>query len=682
MTFYKDEEKINIIENCFTSIFNNSKLIYSFQLIIQIQSNLNTESRRYLKQRCTDSLVDQVRSLQRYFLTLQRDDKDCFACFVSDWEKFVLQVKTCCRLFPDFTQDFDPISNDLFQTKILSHDKVTKNLCNWLAACFEENKHVDEFKRFLFLLQQRCTQGTIDELIGNSYTTIFARRYSSCSQDKVNEISTPEYITWAQEIVRSEEEAARRQLSCVEEEGIIHLLGYVRKGLANILLLPFKDYLFYSPHGFLEMGRDWDFEKLSTFSTFYSQMCPGKDLEAMFERIVKEKMEEVFLYIEKDPARGVEMTVEVLDKSSKLFALASTNCPEKLYLSELNRKGFAEAVSMFYDRSVKKMKADAATLETISKILHVVEDEEALDRALMKSMSVRLANADPKHLEVERKFLVSMQSEGSTRRVGLLERIIADIESSWSLSEKFVESKKVEFPASDAFRATILRGAALLPFVGASLHLPERLLMWKSEFSDFYSTLHNGRRLVFLLHLGRVKFDLHHGDKVFTITAPTSFASTIATFNEDHAFSVPELSSRSGLDNDATAVQLNKLLFSGLVVEEEKGRFTYNQRFFSNRSDIVVGDVMTYSSEEDGCAAHKMIQGRGKCVSTYLLTSIMRELKAKSPMPFKELLGSVLHSKSSKLSYVATASDVKGALENLLERDLITRTSEGYSVET
>lgn len=665
------DDKISVLEKTIADIFGNKKLYYSLQCIVHIQSQLAPSSKGQLREYINQFVEEQVRTVRQFFLGLSRS-KVFFEPFIRGWEEFIGHVGTCCMLFPTVTRELSRSSDILFQNVVLSNAKIQAKLqegcCNALLE--DKNGALTLIRRYTSLLLEKYSEGFIDSLIGIPFKNFVKKKYSDMSEQHVRTMGVLEFVSWLKLI--------REEVSIINHEtpsSIDMILQmFMIKAFAEVLVEPFSNFLLYSKDGCLSMAQQWDFDSLSSIVILYREISRDADLETIFDKTVKENMEHAMQLLDKDPPKAVEMVLQVLDKSNRLWALMSKNCAEKSYLTKGNERGFCEAVSAFYDRSVKKMKMDDLVIKNITRLYNLVEDEDGLDRALKKSMCVRLANAEMDHLRVERQFLMGIPSQHRA----VFEQMIADVEESWQISSRFESSREDQKTCQFNFRVTVLRGATLLPFANIQPRLPDCMSNCKLDFVNFYSLLHNGRRIMFLSKLGKVKFSLSHSGKVYSVVAPTPFASTILAFNEDRSYNIPELMAHSELDQEAIEWQIRQLLLHGLVVEENSKEYRFNQNFTSLRAEIIVGGFGHTRSE----SSHELQSTTQKrsLSSAFLDAQITLELKRASPKSFKSLCEAV--GLLANKEYHITNANVKSSLQNLVERGVVSHSSAGYSFRT
>eukprot|EP00796_Vickermania_ingenoplastis_P005236 gene5236-3750_t len=666
---YEDKQKI--IEDSLNDIFSNKKLNYSFQVITLLESQLSGQCRRLLRHRFDQILADQVRALRQYFLTLHIDRDESLDLFVCGWEEFNHQVSTCCFLFPDCTQDYFQTANILFQQDICADKRLQQKVSHWVSTAVLKEKWSPLLTRYATLLLPILDRRNVEPLLQSPCKESISKRYSSDAQDKVEELKVPEFIKWVQEI-QELWNCSLRQSGAAETKAFPTVRESIHRALSEVLVLPHIEYLFNSPSGCLHMTRSWEFRNIALFQLFYGSMVGDHQVEELFKRVLQEKMDRILCIMDSNPAAGVRMTLDVLANASKLYELIFKKFPEKEYLSELNQKGFAEAVSIFYDRCVKTMEISDTVIENISKLFNLVEDEDALDRAVKKSMSVRLVNAEQNHLQMERRFLAAIPS----KRVSSFECMIDDVERGWEISSKFKWYQDEQgSPLPITFRATVLRGGSLLPLVGVAPPLPQSMMECEACFMNLYAMLHSGRRLVFLKNLGNVQLDLHHNGTTYFVTAPTPFSTTLLAFNENKWLSIPELSTQTGADATAVQRHIKKLLECRLIVEREK-TYRFNNDFSCSKTHVIIDGPLNSRGDGDG-ASPAVDPQRGALAGVFLDAAIVKEVKQSSPLSHQRLCEKV-HQVRGR-GFLITHAEVKASLQNLMERGLITRSSLGYT---
>lgn len=646
----------NAIRESLSDVFAGKKLKYSFQFLAHWQAHFSGKNRREYKVHFDQFLADQARALRVLFSSFSSPDS--LQRCVETWEEFGSHVTLCCTIFPQFTKDFRGASRVLIED-ILADKRLRLKFKKWIGVSLRD-KRFDAVKRFALLLTENDSGHLMDGLIGVPFVEHFKQKFYEFALEKSKVFEVPQFAGWIRDCLREE----RNLWQCGDTDSIFN--KYVTQSFVDGTMAPFIKYLTKSPTGCEAMILNSDFENLTTLTSCLTELECSHIFKESFSGALKEKVESALFFLDSDPLKAVEMTVEAITKSAQLFNFSVFDVSAKVFFSGLNKRGFAEALSLYYDRSVKLMRVDEIRIKNLKVLFEMIDDEDGVDRALRTYMSLRLIHAERIHLEVERAFLAAIPTE----RAAAFERWISDVERSWCISSQF---NALHDSHMFDFRATILRGPSLLTAVGSPPRLPPYMLDCASKFEQFYSSLHNGRRIVFLLGFGKVKFLLSHKGIQYTLTAPTPYINTILMFNEDKRYSLEDATAESTLDVSSTKLQLQKLIHTGLVREENE-RYGFNEAFTSPEAEIIIGGPSKAKGENHVSSPN--LRNSEQFCSTFVDTTVVRLLKETSPRSFQSLFDDLNACALNR--YSVSKVQFKNSLQGLVERNLVTSTSEGY----
>lgn len=675
-----------VLEMCILSLFDEKPNTMSFQVLAMSSLHWMCERKEELQNCFQELLVDRVRGLRHFFRTSRSgDSKEWMRAFVKEVKQLCLFIKRCGVLFPSVVPQAVLLYQCVCEQDILRDKKILEKLKKSLLFCVNTAEEDESAKSIVYelvlLFSDSVSKDLLNLMLENTFENAFYPKYYPLAKKYFSDHSVCEYIRWVETTIDEVKEKWILPSSEKKEEVIILFQNVIDRSLNKAFFYPFRGDLMYSNTGFISLINSDEKILLKSFIYFYCQRSGNADLLTALQKSIMKKVQSTFSLLHSDPAKVVELILNILETSSHLFQLLDEESPEEEILSELNKKGFAEAFSSFYDKNVKRMIRGNSILQTIGRIEHLVTNKEALDRALRNTMLVRLASAKASNLVVERHFLSGLP-EGRTAQ---LECLIRDVEESWELSKKFVffaaeEGEKLNFQ----FVVTILRGAAVFPLVenatSSSSIVPPAIKKCEDRFLFFYSRLHNGRQLKFLYNWGKAKIHFYHNEKNYVIIAPISLTSLLFMFNSDTSYTPLFLADQCGMELSTVGAQLHLLQLSGLIVKDEN-KYKFNESFFAPRPLILLS-VESGSVEED-CnvqSSSQMFSGvsenEQKLHGAALECAIMKIMKSNSLIKeaalFKSVSLAVKHFDLNK-------SLMKETLSNLIERGFIIRSRGGYA---
>lgn len=701
-----DFSRVKMIKLSISNVFEGKGSEVSLQVLslittVEWSSAMREEVREYIN----ELLFNRARNIRlSLFKCRSRTGKDWLTLFYREMKKLLLTLKRCQYLFDRLFPRAELAFGEVMTREIINYSPVRSSLKSSLVHCIGNAGEDEVVPRLVYetmsLLHNYGIENVQEDILSTVFVDALEGKYMPLAKTFLADHSVMEYIRWVGSVMVEVEDTWSFFLPRESDESRFQIQEYIRHALHISLITRFKEEILYGDTGFSSLIDTQDIHALKSFIAFYSCHCGTQDLETIILQCMMKHLQGVFCLLLSDPARVVEKTIEVLDMSSVLFMQLGKGSPDEEIVAELNKIGFAEAVSAFYDRTVKRMVITKSQAEIIKRLYHLVCNKEALDTALRNSMLVRLANAKEKSLVAERFFLEGIEEE----RRPPFERMINDVEHSWKLSKAFEEYKK-NVPDNETeeeeeekegrkrdgglsfqFTVNILRGVGVLPLLehapSFSCTFPEEMKACERDFLHFYARRHNGRRLRFLYRWGKVWYQLSHNEAVYTIVAPTSSSYLIEMFNSDNSFTKESLAEQCGMGLDAVENQLRLLQRKELIVEDQN-EYRFNTTFSSLRKVLILDKEE--SADDDRMKRRRspsfrteLSEDAMKIRSTTLESVTMKVLKSSSIIKDTELYEKV----SENIHHFSVLRPmVKDALRSLLERGFIVRSSEGYVLQ-
>lgn len=688
------------MRRCISNLFEGKKSDVSFQVIAMSSLLLQAhEAKHELRVWFYHILGDRLRMIRRSLKSCRSENRmQWLSSFLKEMAELSLCIKRCGTLFPSLLLQPDLLFNEVCTSDILEDEKVFSKLKASLICFFGSNEQDKNMLSCVYeiISLMKCTfsGNFMEQVVKMVVAEALLGKYDTSGRQALQDHTVNEYFLWVERTTEEEVNRWSSPGSRNAEDGIIlSIQQYIRHALTTALINPFKGHLIYHSTGFMALVSANMLEELNFFIHSYVQHCGTEDLETALLKSMMYDVQSNFFLLHCDPARVVERTLEILNTAAGLFALLGKCAPEEEIVSELNKKGFEEAVSAYYDRMVKNMEMEDSMIATIQRLDKLVQNKEAFDTALRNSMLVRLTEAKENNIAAEHYFLAGLREE----RRGPFDQLLSDVERGWELSRKFQkimeeeeETEEEEKSHSEKqvvpfkFIATILRGSSVFPLVeqvsSPCCMIPEGMKICERQFLSFYGRLHNGRRLRFLYRWGEVRYHLHHQNSTYRIIAPTSLAFLIEFFNSDETFPLASLCERCGVPASVLEQQLRLLLQKGLILEEEK-KYKFNNSFFSSRQALVlhrhdpVNDDDTLQARVSSRLMYGLQGEHQKRQGSAVEAVVMQVVKSSSPIKDKALFENV---SASIHQFSLRKLMIKDAISKLIERGYIRRSSEGY----
>jgi hypothetical protein len=218
------------------------------------------------------------------------------------------------------------------------------------------------------------------------------------------------------------------------------------------------------------------------------------------------------------------------------------------------------------------------------------------------------------------------------------------------------------------------------PFIS----LPKELDIHVQEFTNFYNSKFKNRQLIWIHEYSWAEMNMRtYGSplKVKLIVSSIQM-SILMLFNKNSILTINDIcSSLSMLNQDGKSLisqQLTPLIKSGILYEGNKSTLILNEKFSSKHNKIILNNsskkpILPHSTEEKE-VSHFVIEDRKHQIDAV----IIKILKSSRKIHFDQLKLRIIE--ECRNYFVPEISLIKGRLDNLSDRNLITRDCEDTNI--
>jgi len=295
-----------------------------------------------------------------------------------------------------------------------------------------------------------------------------------------------------------------------------------------------------------------------------------------------------------------------------------------------------------------------------------------------KDLSKRLLLDKSASIDAEKSVISKLKAECGSGFTQKLEGMFKDVELSRDVMSSFRESPQARASSSDIELSVHVLTQGYWPtYPPAEVILPGDILELQKQFSSYYMSKHNGRRLQWHPYLGHctLKANFPLGRKELAVSLLQTVV--LLPFNDCDDLSYHDLQKATGIEEKELKVQLQSLACGKVRVlrKEPKGREVEDGDTFSFESDfkhalirIKVNSIqMRETEQENEQTTERVFQDRQYQIDA----AIVRIMKARKVLSHSLLISELLQ----QLKFPVKPPDLKKRIESLIDREYLERDS-------
>lgn len=357
----------------------------------------------------------------------------------------------------------------------------------------------------------------------------------------------------------------------------------------------------------------------------------------------------------------------------------------------------ADALAKYIDGCLKDNKRQQQTDDKwaeaiISGVFCHLQAKDIFEGFYKKDLAKRLIGNRVVSMDVERHFVSLFKAECGAAYTAKMEGMFQDMDSSREIMSRYkqaqyqtgsYDSEKLELDIS-----CLTTGFWPVYPQYPNLILPKELLAPQEQFTEYYKSKYQGRRMTWQYAIGQVVVRFKprkSGPKYELLVSPTQ-ALVLLQFNDNEEMTLPEIMAAVGLDDREDA----ELIVLGLSLGKEGTRilqkkdhdaeakkktrttvhdqdtFLVQSTFKSNARRIRIGNILMKETKEE---REKTVEAVSRDRLYYIDAVLVRIMKARKTILHQQLIPQVLE----QLKFPAQPADVKKRIEVLIEREYMER---------
>ncbi|CAH8842089.1 unnamed protein product [Trichobilharzia szidati] len=603
---------------------------------------------------------------------------------------FLFMDRQLLLLNPQNLQIWD-LALKLFREDVITREKVQSRLLCQILEEIHKERCGEAIDRQLLrtVIRMLVDLKLYDSVFLNEFLRKSQQLYTYEADSLSRQLSVPEYLLHVDKRIMEEEDRLVVYLDANSTRSLL-----ISTLVSELLTRPL-DYLL--DNGLVNPLKTKQTAQLSLFYSLISRVPNGIDkLRTHFRNYIiqmgREIVENPLQDVEKDRAM-IQNLLDSRDFLSEIIGSCFANDSsfmrvlQEAYEEFINQRPNkpAEFLAKYLDSHLRSGNK-AQTEEELDKLMdkamilfRFIDGKDIFEAFYTKELAKRLLLNKSASVDAEKAMLSKLKQECGPNYTRKMEIMFQDIELSRQLSKNF----RFSLPDSYAIELSVnvICPASWPPYPQTTANYPPEMVSLREEFTRFYLSHHQGRKLIYEPSLGmcvvKAKFpttpNLRKELQVSEFQAlvllqfnqSDNVPITYATIAENTGIEEKELK-RTLLSLAAGKGQRVLLKNPANLEIENDHEFIFNTEFCHRLTRIKFNQIQLKETEQEQTATEERVFADRVA---HVDCCIVRIMKTRKTIDHNSLLSEVY----KQLQFPLKASDVKKRIENLIDRDYMKR---------
>lgn len=322
-----------------------------------------------------------------------------------------------------------------------------------------------------------------------------------------------------------------------------------------------------------------------------------------------------------------------------------------------------------------------STLDDVMTVFKYVEDKDVFQKFYQKTLAKRLVLGMYASETFEEMMISKLKATCGYDFTSKLNHMFTDLRLSRDLNNNFREHLQNIGNKDNLIDFSVLvGGTAQWPLhpPTSNFNLPVEIDTIRQIFEQFYLNQHEGRRLNWLYHLGKVEVRANYcrvGKVPCTFILTNYQLGILLPFNDKSVYTWSELLEFTGLNEDAFSSQIKTLLKAKVLLLEGKvgnpdSKYELNLKLQSKKVRMKLDHPVRSEQKQESEDTHKTLEEDRKLV---IQAAIVRIMKTRKIMTHSELVSEVISQLNSR--FKLRIPDIKRSIDILLDKEYLERSA-------
>uniref|UniRef100_A0A8C1PE63 Cullin-4A n=1 Tax=Cyprinus carpio TaxID=7962 RepID=A0A8C1PE63_CYPCA len=574
---------------------------------------------------------------------------------------------------------------ELFRTHIISDGAVQSRTVEGILEQIERERNGETVERSLL----RSLLGMLSDL--QVYKDSFEQRflmetnrlYAAEGQRFMQDRDVPEYLHHVAQRLEEEndrvisylDQSTKPLIATVEKQLLEeHMSAILQKGLRILL----------------------DENRVCELTLLYELFSKVKGGLTALLQAWREYIKSFGAEIVSSPERDKEMVQELLDFKDKMDHVMQRcfqrndsfiNAMKEAFESFINKRPNkpAELIAKYVDSKLRAGNKEATEeeleriLDKIMIIFRFIHGKDVFEAFYKKDLAKRLLVGKSASVDAEKSMLSKLKHECGAAFTSKLEGMFKDMELSKDIMIQFKQYMQNQSdPSNIELTVNILTMGYWPSYTPMDVHLPTEMVKLQEVFKLFYLGKHSGRKLQWQPTLGHavLKTEFKEGKKELQVSLFQTLV--LLMFNETEEFSMEEIRTATGIEDDELKRTLQSLACGKARVlnktprgkdVEDGDSFQFNSDFRHKLFRIKINQIqMKETVEEQVSTTERVFQDR----QYHIDAAVVRIMKMRKTLSHNLLVSELYN----QLKFPVRPADLKKRIESLIDRDYMERDKE------
>uniref|UniRef100_A0A8C1H926 Cullin-4A n=1 Tax=Cyprinus carpio carpio TaxID=630221 RepID=A0A8C1H926_CYPCA len=577
---------------------------------------------------------------------------------------------------------------ELFRTHIISDGAVQSRTVEGILEQIERERNGETVERSLL----RSLLGMLSDL--QVYKDSFEQRflmetnrlYAAEGQRFMQDRDVPEYLHHVAQRLEEEndrvisylDQSTQKPLIATVEKQLLeeHMSAILQKGLRILL----------------------DENRVCELTLLYELFSKVKGGLTALLQAWREYIKSFGAEIVSSPERDKEMVQELLDFKDKMDHVMQRcfqrndsfiNAMKEAFESFINKRPNkpAELIAKYVDSKLRAGNKEATEeeleriLDKIMIIFRFIHGKDVFEAFYKKDLAKRLLVGKSASVDAEKSMLSKLKHECGAAFTSKLEGMFKDMELSKDIMIQFKQvcyMQNQSDPSNIELTVNILTMGYWPSYTPMDVHLPTEMVKLQEVFKLFYLGKHSGRKLQWQPTLGHavLKTEFKEGKKELQVSLFQTLV--LLMFNETEEFSMEEIRTATGIEDDELKRTLQSLACGKARVlnktprgkdVEDGDSFQFNSDFRHKLFRIKINQIqMKETVEEQVSTTERVFQDR----QYHIDAAVVRIMKMRKTLSHNLLVSELYN----QLKFPVKPADLKKRIESLIDRDYMERDKE------
>uniref|UniRef100_A0A8C1WZZ5 Cullin-4A n=1 Tax=Cyprinus carpio TaxID=7962 RepID=A0A8C1WZZ5_CYPCA len=574
---------------------------------------------------------------------------------------------------------------ELFRTHIISDGAVQSRTVEGILEQIERERNGETVERSLL----RSLLGMLSDL-QDSFEQRFLmetnRLYAAEGQRFMQDRDVPEYLHHVAQRLEEEndrvisylDQSTQKPLIATVEKQLLeeHMSAILQKGLRILL----------------------DENRVCELTLLYELFSKVKGGLTALLQAWREYIKSFGAEIVSSPERDKEMVQELLDFKDKMDHVMQRcfqrndsfiNAMKEAFESFINKRPNkpAELIAKYVDSKLRAGNKEATEeeleriLDKIMIIFRFIHGKDVFEAFYKKDLAKRLLVGKSASVDAEKSMLSKLKHECGAAFTSKLEGMFKDMELSKDIMIQFKQvcyMQNQSDPSNIELTVNILTMGYWPSYTPMDVHLPTEMVKLQEHIKLFYLGKHSGRKLQWQPTLGHavLKTEFKEGKKELQVSLFQTLV--LLMFNETEEFSMEEIRTATGIEDDELKRTLQSLACGKARVlnktprgkdVEDGDSFQFNSDFRHKLFRIKINQIqMKETVEEQVSTTERVFQDR----QYHIDAAVVRIMKMRKTLSHNLLVSELYN----QLKFPVKPADLKKRIESLIDRDYMERDKE------